>query len=200
MIYMQLANSALLKEMFLVKMFFLWILFVLPANFATIAFSVNAGFIEKQVIAPLSIFKLLQAKFRLFCIVSSMLFIIFLPSIFLGVKLMELIAAFLFALGFGFFGLFWTSLASYKSFDIKASYFINYQGFDVSNYFSPILVVIVALGFIGLFHWLFNETVTLIVMSLTGLVFIATNKIWLGFIARSFEKTRYRRLECFREK
>jgi hypothetical protein len=200
MIYMQLVNSALLKETFLIKEFFLWAIFSLPANFAALAFGVNASFIERQVITPLSIFKILQAKYRLYCIVSVMLFILFLPTMFLGIKLIELVAAFVFSAGFVFFWSFCSSLLSYKPFDIKASYFANYQGFDTGNYFFPIVGLIVAFGLTASFYWLFNETITLIAMSLTGLVFIATSQKWLNFIAKKFEQTKYKRLERFREK
>jgi hypothetical protein len=117
-----------------------------------------------------------------------------------GINLMELVSALLFAVGFGFWGLFYSSLLSYKPFDIKASYFINYQGFDASNYFFPLLLLAIALGFKALVYWLFNETITLIAMSIVGLVFISTNKIWLKIISKKFEKTKYYRLECFREK
>jgi hypothetical protein len=193
-------------EIFVVKECFLWAIFALPASFATFAFSTNATFIEKQLITPLSIFKILQAKYRLYCIVSILLFILFLPNLFLpnlflvGITLMQLVAAFLFSAGFVFWGLFYSSLLSYKPFDIKASYFYNYQGVDAGNYFFPILVIIVAFGFAALFYWLFNETITLIVLSLTGLDFIATKQKWLNFIAKKFEQTKYRRLEYFREK
>jgi hypothetical protein len=200
MSYMQFASSDSLKETFVIKECILWGTFVLPATFATFAFSANAAFIEKQLITPLSIFKILQAKYRLYCIVSIVLFILFLPTLFLGIKFMELVAALLFSTGFAFFGLFCSSLLSYKPFDIKASSFGNYQGVDAGNYFLPMLGIIVAFGFTALFYWLFNETITLIAMSLTGLVFIATNRIWLGKISQSFEKNKYYRLECFREK
>lgn len=200
MIYMQLIRSQLSKESFLIKEFFLWGIFTLSANFAALTFSINAAFIEKQLIAPLPIFKILQAKYRLYSIVSLVLFVLFLSSMLFGVKLIELVAAFLFAIGFGFFGLFCLSLLSYKPFDIKASSFFNYQGSDAGNYFVPMLLIIVGFGFIALFYWLFNETVTLIAMSVIGLVFISTNRIWLEKIGKSFEKTQYRRLERFKEK
>jgi hypothetical protein len=188
-------------EIFVIKECFLGGFFALPASFATFAFSSGTMFIEKQVITPLSVFKILQAKYRLYCIVSIVLFILFLPSLFLErIILIQLVAAFLFSVGFVFGGLFCSSLVSYKPFDIKASYFYNYQGVDAGSYFFPILVLIVAFGFIVLLYWLFNETVTLIVMSLIGLVFIATNRIWLKKISQCFEKTKYYRLERFREK
>jgi hypothetical protein len=199
MTFMQLANSGFLKEFFLIKTFFLWAIFALPAGFATLAFSINASFIEKQLISPLPIFKILQAKYRLYCIVSFVLFILFLPSMFFGIKPMQLVATFLFSAGFLFFGLFYSSLLSYKPFDVKASYFANYQGFNAAGYFFSMLVMIVAFGFTALFYWIFNETITLIAISLIGLVFIATNRIWLGKIGKNFEKSKYYRLECFRE-
>jgi len=199
-IYMQFADSILLKEYFILKECFLWAIFATPANLATLAFSMNAIFMEKLVITRGAIFQLLQAKYRLYSMISIALFILFLPSMYLGIKFIELIAAFLFSVGFVFFGLFLTSLSSYRPFNINANYFCNFQGFDAANYFFPILVIMVAVGFIALFYWLFNETVTLIAMSISGLIFMATNKIWLRNISTSFEKSKYRRLECFREK
>ena len=199
-IYFQFVNSDLLKGSFLLREFLLWGIFALSANFATFAFSFNATFIEKQLIAPLPVFKLLQAKYRFSCIVSIGLFIAFLPGVFLGIKFIELVAAFLFSVGFVFFCLFWTSLFAYKPFDIKASYFSNYQGYEAGSYFFPMLALLVAFGLNALCYWLFNETVTLITLSFIGLVFIATNSIWLEKISKSFEKTKYRRLERFREK
>jgi hypothetical protein len=200
MVYMQFVSPGLPMEIFVVKELLLWVIIAVPASFATFAFNISAAFIEKQLITPLPIFKLLQAKYRLYCIVSIVLFILLLPTIFFGVKIIELVAALLFSIGFAFFGLFLTSLVSYKPFDIKASSFYNYQGVDTAAYFSPILVLVAAFGLTALFHWIFNETVTLIAMSLTGLVFIATNRIWLRIISEKIGKTKYYRLERFREK
>jgi hypothetical protein len=201
MVYMQFTSpSTSLRDAFVIKESFLWAIFALPASFATFAFSINAAFIEKQLIAPLSILKILQAKYRIYCIVSIVLFILLLPTICLGAKITELVAAFLFSAGFAFFGLFCSSLLTYKPFDVKASPFFNYQGVDAVSYFFPMLVIVVAFGFTVLFYWVFNETITLIAMSLTGLVFIATNRIWLGKIGKKFEQTKYKRLERFREK
>ena len=199
-VYLQLMGMS--REVFLLKMFFLWIMFALPANFATFSFGANAAFMDKLLIAPAgSIFKILQAKYRLYYILSIVFFVMFLPSMFLGIKLIELIAAFLFAVGLMFFSLFLISLLSHKPFDIKASTTsFNYQEMDVGNMLMPMLVMSLAFGIVALFHWLFNETITLVAMSLIGTVFIATHKIWLKKISKSFEKTKYRRLERFREK
>jgi hypothetical protein len=197
-VYIQLINpESLIKEFFLLKEFYLCAVFMLPATFATFAFGVNSSFIEKQITTPLSVFKILQGKFRFCSIISTLLFVVFLPSLFLEIKILELAAAFLFSVGFVFCGLFFTSLYSYKPFDIKASSFYNYQGNDAGSMFAPLLVLLVAFGFVALMYWLFNQTVTLITMSIVGIIFIATNRIWLKFIAQRFEETKYLRLERF---
>lgn len=198
--FMQFPASRFLQDSFLLKEVWLWAIFCVGANFAPATFGILSSFIEIQAIAPLPFDKILQAKYRLFCIVSFVLFIEFLPSMLFGVKLQELVAAFLFAAGFGFFGLFYSSLLSYKPFNIKAFYFYNFQGVDAGNSLFPILILMAGWGFIALFYLFFNETMTLISMSVIGLIFIFTNKIWLGKISKSFEKTKYKRLERFREK
>jgi hypothetical protein len=196
----QIATNSLVKETFLIREFFLWTAFSISAHLATYTFGINTTFIEKQLTIPLPISKILQAKYKFFFRVSTVFFILYLSSTFLGTKVFEIIAAFLFAVGFGFCGLFCTSLFSYKPFDIKASNFANYQGNDVGSILTPFLVLAVAFGFMAFFHWIFNENVVLIAMSVIGLLFIVTHKIWLKFIADRFGKNKYYRLERFRKK
>jgi hypothetical protein len=198
MVYMQLLGS-LAQESFLIKGFWFWMIFILPASLAPNSFAINASFIEKQLSMPLSVFEFLQAKYRFFSISSLIFFVLFLPSLFLGIKIMELIATLLFAVGFTYFVLFCSALFSYKPLDIKASSFYNYQGIDAGNFLLPLVVILIALAFSVLSFWLFGENVTLIAMSIIGLFFIATHKIWLKHIATKFEATKYKRLEKFRE-
>ena len=200
-VYVQLATNSLVQENFLLKELFLFLMFLLPvSNSSLVVFGVNAAFIEKQVTTPLSIYQIIKAKYRFYCIESFLLLIIFLPSLFIGVNIFEITAAFLFAVGFMYFSLFMISLISYKPFDVKSSTFYNFQGIDAGSYIYTILVYVVAFGFMMLFYLLCNETVALIAMSFLGFVFIVTNRIWLGFIARKFEKTKHYRLERFNEK
>ena len=200
LIFLQLAYPQV-RESFFRKENLLFLLFVCTIpNFSLIVFCINAAFIEKQVTTPLPIYKIVKAKYRLYCILSLLLFIAFLPSVYIGIKILELAGAFLFCIGFIYFGVFIFSLFTYKPFNVKSSGFFNYQGQTVGMYIYAILLVAVAYGFVALFYFMYNETVALIAMSVIGLVFIATNRIWLGFIAQRFEKTKHYRLERFNEK
>lgn len=201
LIYMQLLNpGSFVIENFLIKELYLCALFAVTAGFAPMAFGVNAGFIEKQLTMPLSVFEILQAKYRFSVILAILLFIVFLPTTFLEIKFTELVAALLFAIGFLFFVLFYSAPFSYKPYDIKASNFYNYQGVDLGNYLYPLLFLAISIGIMILSYLFFNENITLIVMSAIGFVFVATHKIWLKAISRKFEKTKYYRLERFRGK
>jgi hypothetical protein len=128
------------------------------------------------------------------------MFMILLPSLLLSVKLIELLAAFLFSLGFIYFVCFQCARFNFKGMDIKATKYYNWQGFNSYQFIIGFIVVFLPGCIAFAINQFFGENIVLLVMSITGIGFIVTNKCWLMSIAKSFEKTRYRRLECFREK
>jgi hypothetical protein len=167
--------------------------------FAIFVFSMNGSFMERLITSPLSVNKILETKYYFLCIVSFIMLLLMFPLMLLGISFFQLISSFLYAIGFLYFGFFYTSLYSYKTLDIKKTSFYNFQGINVANYLFPILLLVGATGLVVLIHWLLREIVTWTVMFATGLIFVATHKIWLKYISKKFEKTRYKRLECFRE-
>ena len=197
----QLTNLSLLKGYALFTEIYLIAMMGAFAQFAVYSFATNASFIEKQLTTPLSVFKILQTKYYFFCILSFIPFLAFLPSLFWGsVHFLDLFSTFLFVVGFVLFGLFYCTQFSYKPFDTKATAFYNYQGIDKGNYFFPLFIMILAFGIILLIFWLFDETTALILKSIIGIVFIATHRIWLKFIAQKIEEKKYYRIERFRGK
>jgi hypothetical protein len=200
MLYMQFAASPLINEVFLIKEVFLWVVIILPAAyFAPLTFGIMAPFLEKQMTMPLNIFDILLAKYRFHCIVALYLFIFLLPSLFFGILVMELVSALFFGVGVTYFCLFYLSLFSCKSYDIKQTAFYNWQGMSAASYIFPVIVIL-AVGIMALLHRFFGENITLTVMLIVGLAFMATHGIWLKLIAREFEKTKHDRMERFREK
>jgi hypothetical protein len=186
---------------FIVRIFFLYGFISIPgATYCQLIFSSEASFMDKLMISPLSVYSILKAKYRLYCLFAIIMFLIFLPSLFLRVKLIELSAAFLFAVGFMYFACFQCARFNFKRMDIKATKYYNWQGFNSYQQIIGFATVLVPCGIIFLINLLCGENITLLVMTITGLWFVVTNKFWLMSIAKSFEKTKYRRLECFREK
>jgi hypothetical protein len=200
LIYSPLLADSFLSESFLFKEIYLWAFFSISAMlFAPFALNINASFIEKLQTSPLSFFDVLQAKYRLYFIISLCSFVLLIPSLFLGVTLFELLTAFVFAVGVANITLFYTSVFAYKGLEIKASSFANYQGSSAGSFVSQLAVVIVLGGGTALIYWLLGKNATLIAMSVISMFFIATHKIWLKKIANKLEKTKYKRLERFRE-
>ncbi|MDR2679779.1 MAG: DUF5687 family protein [Tannerella sp.] len=193
-------RSATIREYFILQELF--IIGCIPLHgsfFATLAFSINGSFWERLMTSPLPVKNILASKYRFLCIISLADVLLMSPCLFLGVKLFQLIAAYLYVIGFVFFGFFYISLFPKETLDIKATSFYNWQGYDISSQLLPCLFLLFAIGFIAFIYWLFGETATYTVMSAIGIAFIATHKIWLDHICRKFEKTKYKRLECFRE-
>jgi hypothetical protein len=187
---------------FIWRILFLIALLALPGTFyAPLCLTSNASFVEKLLTTnPKALFYSLQAKYYLYCIFSLIMLLSILPSIFIGVKIIEIISSFLFSIGFMHFLLFHCSLLSYQPLDIKSTSFYNLQGLTFLNQFIPILFFTFILGFIALMNWFFDEKITLIIISTIGIIFISMHKLWLRTICSHFEKTKYRRIECFREK
>ncbi len=199
---MILSSNFIFFDYFVGRIFFLIALLSVPGTYyGSLCFSSNAIFIEKLLITnPRALFYSIQAKYYLYCVFSLIIALIISPSVLLGVKVVEIVPSLLFSIGFMYFALFYCSLLSYQPLDLKVSNFYNFQGFTFSNQFIPFLVFVFAFGFIGLVNWCFSEEITLIIISLVGIVFFSIHKLWLNSICHDFEKTKYKRLEYFREK
>jgi hypothetical protein len=125
---------------------------------------------------------------------------IFLPTILFGIKLSEIISSFLFSIGCFYFGCFQNGRFNIKKLDIKDKKYYNWQGYSLFQYLSTGLIFVIGIGIIFIINQLFGEEITLWVISIIGIIFILTNKLWLMSISRNFMKNRHYRLECFREK
>jgi hypothetical protein len=197
---MSLSDYSMLDS-FLVRIFFLFGLICLPGViYSQFIFSTEASFIDKLTISPLPVYSILKAKYRLYCFFAMIVAILFLPGILLEVKVIEILSAFLFAIGFMYFVGFQCARFNYKRLDIKATKYYNWQGFTWNQQAISLLALFVPGGIIFLINHFGGENTTLLIMAVIGLGFIVTNKFWLISLSRNFEKTRYRRLECYREK
>jgi hypothetical protein len=200
-LYPQFINGNLTEgKHYILLEFFIIACFSLSGSyFAVFAFSMNGSFMEKLMTSPASAKAILESKYYFLCIISLIVVLLMLPCMFWGVKLFQLASAYSYVIGFVFFGFFYTALYSTKTLDIKQTSFYNWQGVSVLSYLLPISVILVATGIIAFIYWLFGENITYIAMSVVGIAFMATHKLWLKYICLKFEKTKYERLECFRE-
>jgi hypothetical protein len=182
-------------------MFFLCGLIAIPGvAYSSLIFSTEASFVDKLMIGPLSVYSLLKAKYHLYCIFAIIMALICIPAALLSIKLGEILAALFFCMGFMFFACFQCARFNFKKMDIKDTQYYNWQGMAFNGQMIGGIIVFLP-GVMALFiNELYGENITLWIMLIIGFIFILTNKFWLMSIVRNFEKTKYRRLECFREK
>jgi hypothetical protein len=189
-----------LSGIFIFRLFFLYALISIPgATYSQFIFSAEASFMDKLMISPVSIYAVLKAKYRLYCCFAFVIMIIIFPSILFTVSLIEILSSFIFTIGFMYFVCFQCARFNFKRLNIKATKYYNWQGMTINQQIISFIAIFGSGGVIFIIDKLFGENITLLIMSITGLCLILTNKFWLSSISRNFAKTRYHRLECFRE-
>jgi len=170
--------------------------------YGAISLGMSASYIEKLVTSPKPLSSsLLQAKYYLNSILSFIITITLITIQILNGKVesMEIVASYLFSIGYVYHGMFKCTLLSYAPIDIKATSIYNWQGFTLSNLFFPALFLLATMSIIAIVYWLLGKSITLIIISIVGLCFIVTCKLWINSIGKEIERTKYHRLECFRE-
>lgn len=198
--FLLMPSNFLIKNYFVCRMLFLVGLFSLPGTYyGVLSLGMMASFMEKIVTSPMPLYRILLAKYYLYSLYSTGLLHLFL-TVNMGISRWELLAAYLFSTGFMLLVFFRCMLLSYQPVDIRGMNFQNWQRSSLlSEFLAPVMIMTAAAGFMAALEWLAGETLTLLVMSVIGVGFIALHRWWMKSICKAVYKTKYRRLECFRE-
>jgi len=158
-------------------------------------FGIEANYISKTMTVPVTFRHILIQKYQLYCLISFGMFLLLLPTLFLGVKITELSASLLLAMGFYLFMGFLSSVLNDKKLDLDARSFANWQGSTFKQYILPNLLLIFVSLMLYCSTLFFSEEAILLGMSVIGLIFIASSRIWLSSLAKYYDKRKYDRIE-----
>ena len=158
-------------------------------------FGIEANYISKTMTVPVTFRHILIQKYQLYCLMSLGMFLLLLPTLFWGVKITELLVSLLLAMGFYLFLGFWSSVLSDKRLDLDARGFANWQGNTIKQYILPNLLLIFASLILYCSTLFFSEEIILWGMSVIGLIFIASSRIWLSSLANYYDKRKHDRIE-----
>ena len=194
-------TNSILNESFIWRELYLVGLFSLGATYyGVLALGISASYIEKLMISPKPLSTtILQTKYYLYSIFSLIIALIIMLIPVHKTNSEEIISAYLFSTGFVYYIMFQCSPLCYDPIDIKATSFYNWQGFTFTNQFFPAILLLAIMTLIAIGHWFLEKKITLIIMSIVGIIFITTHKLWIKSISKRIKKNKYRRLECFRE-
>jgi hypothetical protein len=162
-------------------------------------FGIKANYMDKIMTIPLPFTLILKRKYYFYCFLSFIMFLLLIPAVFWGLTWLELLSALMFAVGpLSFFGL-WSSIFNDKKIDLKASVFFNYQGNTAKQYL--LIVFFPCLLFFPIFclTYFVSESMALLFMSVTGLIFIALHKIWITRLAIYYDKNILDKIEKIRQ-
>jgi hypothetical protein len=142
----------------------------------------------------------IKAKFLLFTLASTLISILASFYGFLSPKLLLLhAAAYLYNIGFGTVIVLYLATFNYKRIDISKAASFNYQGMGATQWLlmfpyalTPILLYL-PFGLLKMPFW------GLFAVSIFGIIMLLMRGFWIGFIAKKFEKQRYKIAEGFRE-
>ncbi|MDR3219163.1 MAG: DUF5687 family protein [Dysgonamonadaceae bacterium] len=183
-------GSKFFVDYFIGKIIYIPLIIALPGiTLAQYFFGIESNFICKLMTIPVSHNAILIRKYYLYCLMSFCVFILLIPSLFFGIKMIELISSFMMAIGpFLFLG-FVTSLFNTEKYDLNAGIFVNWQGNSIKQYL--IMLILFAFVFVVLYSltFLFSEKEILLCMAIFGLIFIASCKIWILHIAEYYDKS-----------
>lgn len=142
----------------------------------------------------------IKAKFLLFTLASTLITILASFYGFLSPKLLLLhAAAYLYNIGFGTVIVLYLATFNYKRIDISKAASFNYQGMGATQWLlmfpyalTPILLYL-PFGLLKMPYW------GLFAVSIFGIIMLLMRGFWVSFIAKKFEKQRYKIAEGFRE-
>lgn len=142
----------------------------------------------------------IKAKFLLFTLASTLITILASFYGFLSPKLLLLhAAAYLYNIGFGTVIVLYLATFNYKRIDISKAASFNYQGMGATQWLlmfpyalTPIFLYL-PFGLLKMPYW------GLFAVSIFGIIMLLMRGFWVSFIAKKFEKQRYKIAEGFRE-
>lgn len=160
----------------------------------------EGNYIDCLMLHKENIYALLKAKYVLHCSFTLIPFCCLLPALFMGeVTLLMLIAYALFTCGLQYFVLF--QMAVYNREKVSLNAPLSFKANMDTNYFQSLVstaCMILPALIISIAQSIFPENTSYFIMSLVGILFIATHRLWLRNIYSRIMKRRYTMLEGFK--
>ena len=162
--------------------------------------SSEGNYIDGLMVRKENILQILNAKYRFYCAMLVLPFVLMLPQVFSGKwSLLMVVGIGIFTAGFQYFMLFQLAVTNKITVPLNTK-FVSKSGVENSKWqlvvsFSIMLLPVMI---IMLLSFLLGETAAYIITLLVGLAFVGTHRLWLRNIYNRFMKRRYINLEGYR--
>jgi len=184
-----------------------WLIFVgtfmtggMTMNYLNYAFGYESNYFDGVLTSRVDMDMYVRAKLTIGMLLTTFCFIITIPYLFFGVKILLInLAAFLFNMGFLSVLLLYMATYNKKRMDLTKGSSFNYQGVGAMNWIIMIPAFLLPILIYTPFGILGYPFTGLGAIGLTGIIGLLSRKIWIRAIERNFNKRKYMMAEGFRE-
>lgn len=145
--------------------------------------------------------KFLESKWYLMVIMTLVLFVLSIPYVYFGAKILLLIAAgAIFNIGFSSLFLLYAGSFNRKRIDLDKSAFANYQGTSATQFLMIIPIMGVPMLIFFIFNTFINFNAGIIAITLTGIICLLLKNYIMNFIEKRYLETKYEAVSAFNQK
>jgi hypothetical protein len=170
-------------------------------NYGQFMFSWQASHFDGLLVSKVKFADFLKAKYLLFTIISTFFLLLTTPYAYFGWKtlLIEVIM-YLWNIGVNTTLVLFFANRNYKRIDLSKGAAFNWEGVGGNQWILSLPLLIAPYVIYGPFALLHHADIGLIILAVTGLVFIFTRSFWIKKLEADFYNKRYTIAEGFRNK
>ncbi|MDB5119235.1 MAG: hypothetical protein JWN56_453 [Sphingobacteriales bacterium] len=170
-------------------------------NYGQFLFSWQSAHFDGILAHKMDVRSFFRAKFLLFALFSSVAFLLTIPYVYFGVKiLVTQFIMYLWNLGVNTLIVLYFANKNYKRIDLTKSSSFNWEGVGATQWLLSIPLLVSPFILYLPFMWLGYPQLGLGLIALTAVVFIVTREYWISKLVETFNKNKYKIAEGFRNK
>ncbi|MDR3694805.1 DUF5687 family protein [Mucilaginibacter sp.] len=170
-------------------------------NYGQFMFSWQASHFDGLLVSKVSFTDFLKAKYLLFTIISTGFFLLTVPYVYFGWRILMIqCIMYLWNIGINTTLVLFFANRNFKRMDLSKGAAFNWEGMSGNQWILSIPLLIAPYVIYGPFALLGRADIGLALLAITGLVFILTRSFWIKQLEADFYTHRYKITEGFRNK
>ncbi len=170
------------------------------SNYGQMLLSWNSGFFDKIMTSNLGMREYFESKFWLFFVTSSAAFILSIPYVYFGWKVVAInFACYLFNIGVNAFVIFYFSMRNPKRIDLTKGASFNYEGVTSTQFILMLPVLLFPILLVLPFSWMGIPWVGIGILGVSGIIGFLMKDTWFNKIEQRYQNKKYELAEGFRQ-
>ena len=170
------------------------------SNYGQLLLSWNSNFFDKIITSGLNMRKYFESKFWLFIVTSTAAFILSIPYVYFGWKVLIInLACYLFNIGVNAFVIFYFSMRNPKRVDLSKGATFNYEGVTATQFILILPVLLLPLLLVLPFQLFGIPYIGIALLAFMGITGLLLKDIWFGLIEKRYQSKKHSLAAGFRE-